>query len=223
MKKEKNITNENEEITLLEALNQITEKARRDISSLPKSEFIRNETNRQIEYFFYNQLFKMFLTNLSLPISEEFYITNKIKKEINKKFKNLFEDAYKNLAVRAEELPEDYSDHVFDFMNEFITDNGFDIDGFLEHEEERDELVRDDMIGISQKTYETFREDLKKIDENAFKFLSFIESELNIGSCKKEIAKFKDEIKDLGLDFTMELDSDNELSVSLGFDDYDDD
>ena len=77
---------------------------------------------------------------------------------------------------------------------------------------------------INSKTYQTFRGKLKDISKSGYKLLLELEKHLDIVSCEKNIAKFKEEIKTLGKELKIEEGEDNsEYGISFGFEDDDED
>jgi len=193
--------------TLLKTLNLIIQKAKDSAKSSPNLEGVHSIYIQIVQRFFYSNLLIFFKNSLRLTISDEIGITQDIRQKVEHEFLDLFKNAQENLS------------EVFDIekLDEENDDSFSDNYEFSDDEEDGDISID---RGINRAFYNAFRDKIKDIDENVFKLLCLIESEVDMEDCEKALAKFEDEIEELGIDFGFKL---NGPSLSFGFGDYDDD
>lgn len=199
--------NANKQITLLESLNSIIHQAKESAKSTINAEGVHQTFIQLVNRFFYSNLFNIFQNNLYEPIADEFEITEKIKKEIEDKFSTLFTSAQENLS------------DVFDLnLLDEKGDDLFEQFGSLDYEEDEKEEDDDFSIdrGINRESYSTFGNKIKNIDQNAFRFLRFVEAEIEMEDCEKSLTKFEAEIENLGLELKFDQDG---LGFNIDFDD----
>lgn len=130
---------------------------------------------REVEACFYALLFKVY--KLLIDAQPEFQLQPDVKKRLSTKYNKIFKTV--NSFLEKEIQEEDPLD----------TDANFD---------EMDEFFEIYTKRISRQTYNTFRDDLRKLDREAFKMLQLLESDLQIDECISRIEELEVFLKKRG-------------------------